>query len=398
MRKNVTNKKKILMLSWEYPPNVVGGLSRHVEGLAKALNTIGYQIHIITTWIEELPTYERIGDIEIFRVVPLNDGDSSFIRWVGGLNLSIAQQAMLLINEHEYALIHAHDWLVGSAAVTLKEEYHLPLVTTIHATEYGRNEGLFTEMQKKIHEQEQDLVSHSDKVIICSTSMKEEVLKVFGLESKKIVMIPNGIDTSIANITYKKEVLEKFPIYQDKKMVFSIGRMVKEKGFHTLIETAKVMEKSRTDVYFIIAGKGPMLQEFRHRVEHLGLKNIYFIGYVTDIEREALFRQCYLAVFPSLYEPFGIVALESMAYSKPTIVSNVGGLKGIIHHLNTGLLMKSNHSNSLIEQATTLLDNEELAAKLGENGKKMVETMYSWKRIAEDTQRVYEETELQMKI
>lgn len=386
------------MLSWEYPPNVIGGLSRHVEGLARALSTIGYEIHIITTWIEELPTYERIGSIEIFRVVPLNDGDSSFIRWVGGLNLSITQQAMALIKEHEYALIHAHDWLVGAAAVTLKKEYHLPLVTTIHATEHGRNEGIYTEMQKKIHEQEKDLVCDSDKVIICSPSMKEEVIQVFGLESQKIVMIPNGIDTSIANITYKKEVLERFPIQKEKKMVFSIGRMVKEKGFHTLIETAKEMEKSRKDVYFIIAGKGPMLQEFRHRVEHLGLKHIHFIGYVSDIEREALFRQCFLAVFPSLYEPFGIVALESMAYSKPTIVSNVGGLKGIIHHLHTGLLMESNHSNSLLEQVTTLIDNEELAAKLGMNAKKTVEAMYSWNRIAEDTHRVYEETELQMKL
>jgi glycosyltransferase involved in cell wall biosynthesis len=386
------------MLSWEYPPNVVGGLSRHVEGLAKALSTIGYQIHIITTWTRDLPTYERMGNIEIFRVVPLNDGDSSFIRWVGGLNLSITHQAIALIQEHEYALIHAHDWLVGAAAETLKEEYHLPLVTTIHATEYGRNEGIFTEMQKIIHEQEKDLVGYSDKVIICSPSMKEEILQVFGLDSQKIVMIPNGIDTSIANITYKKEVLERFPIQQEKKMVFSIGRMVKEKGFHTLIEAAKEMEKSRTDVYFIVAGKGPMLHEFRNRVEQLGLKHIHFIGYVSDIEREALFSQCYLAVFPSLYEPFGIVALESMAYSKPTVVSNVGGLKGIIHHLQTGLLMESNRSNSLIEQVTTLLDNEELAARLGMNGKKTVEAMYSWNRIAEDTHRVYEETELQMKL
>ncbi len=392
------NNKKILILSWEYPPNVVGGLSRHVEGLAKALTSIGYKIHIITTWIEELPMYERIGNIEIFRVVPLNEGDPSFIRWVGGLNLAIIHQAMDLMEEHEYALIHAHDWLVGAAAVTLKEKRILPLVTTIHATEHGRNEGIYTEMQKKIYEQEKELIHHSDKVIICSTSMKEEVLHIFDIEPHKIVMIPNGIDTSIANIIYSKEVLGKFPIHLEKKMVFSIGRMVKEKGFHTLIEAAKEMERSRPDVYFIIAGKGPMLQEFRHRVEMLGLKNIHFIGFVTDAEREALFKQCYLAVFPSLYEPFGIVALEAMAYSKPTIVSNVGGLKSIIHHLNTGLLMSSNNPKSFIEQATILLDNEELAIQLGESGKRMVEAMYSWKRIAEDTHRVFEETVLQIRL
>lgn len=392
------NNKKILMLSWEYPPNVVGGLSRHVEGLAKALTSIGYQIHIITTWIEELPKYERIGNIEIFRVVPLNEGEPSFIRWVGGLNLSIIHQAMDLMEEHEYALIHAHDWLVGAAAVTLKEKRQLPLVTTIHATEHGRNEGIYTEMQKKIYEQEKELIHYSDKVIICSTSMQEEVLHIFDIEPHKIVMIPNGIDTSIANIIYSKEVLDKFPIHQEKKMVFSIGRMVKEKGFHTLIEAAKEMERSRPDVYFMIAGKGPMLQEFRHRVEILGLNNIYFIGFVTDAEREALFKRCYFAVFPSLYEPFGIVALEAMAYSKPTIVSNVGGLKSIIHHLQTGLLMSSNDPKSFIEQATILLDNEELAIQLGESGKELVEAMYSWKRIAEDTHRVFEETVLQIRL
>jgi glycosyltransferase involved in cell wall biosynthesis len=141
-----------------------------------------------------------------------------------------------------------------------------------------------------------------------------------------------------------------------------------------------------------------MLQEFRHRVEILGLKNIHFIGFVSDAEREALFKKCYLAVFPSLYEPFGIVALEAMAYSKPTIVSNVGGLKSIIDHLHTGLLMSSNNSKSFIEQARIVLDNEELAIQLGESGKRMVDAMYSWQKIAEDTHRVFEKTVLQIRL
>jgi len=385
------------MLTWEYPPNIVGGLSRHVEGLAKGLCHLGYSVHIITTKLEELSPYEKDGNIEIYRVTPLNDKDLSFIHWVGGLNLAIIDQVNKLVKENHYLFIHAHDWLVGAAAITIKEAYKLPLITTIHATEHGRNQGIYTEMQKRIHEQEESLVKSSDKVIICSDFMKEEVKKVFGLDLHKIVMIPNGINTSFPDITYTKDVLSKFNIQSNKKMIFSIGRMVKEKGFYTLIEAAKIFENTRPDVYFIVAGKGPLLSEFRQTVLKLGLRNISFIGFVKETEREALFKECYLSVFPSLYEPFGIVALEAMINGKPTIVSNVGGLKGIINHLETGLLMKANCKESFIEQAGYLLDNEDLARVMGEKGKKLMEAKYSWRRIAVETEREYNETLLQLR-
>ncbi|MDZ5470992.1 glycosyltransferase (plasmid) [Bacillus sp. 31A1R] len=384
-------QEKILMLTWEYPPNIVGGLSRHVHGLSKALSNLGYEIHIITTQVNDLPNYEEDHGVHVYRVKPLNEKDPDFLSWVGGLNLSMVEKAMELLVTHDFKMIHAHDWLVGAAGLTIKEEMNLPLLATIHATEHGRNDGIYTEMQKFIHNKERSLINGADKVIICSEFMREELMKVFRVSEDKLAMIPNGIDES-ENHLVSSDCFD-LPIDKNRKMIFSIGRMVKEKGFDTLIQAAEKMRDLKSDVYFIVAGKGPLLEEYRRRVFETRLsEQVYFVGFVTDEQRQALLNYCHIAVFPSRYEPFGIVALESMLYSKPTIVSNVGGLKGIVQHQKTGLLMEPDCSESLVEQLSFLIHNEDVARDLGEKGKRIVERLFSWQRVAEETKRVFEET------
>lgn len=379
---------KILLLSWEYPPNVVGGLSRHVIGLAVQLAKQGHEVHVMTARNEDLPSYERADGVHVHRVRPINDQDENFLSWIGGLNLSMAFKGEQLAEEIHFDLIHAHDWLVGSAAIVLKEVLGLPLLTTIHATEHGRNNGIYTDIQKFIHEREEMLIAASEQLIVCSDYMKESLLTVFHAEESKITVIPNGIDPPAT----KGPVHKVYPEITNRSYIFSIGRIVQEKGFETIIEAAKLAKELQHDYFFIIAGKGPILEKYQRQVEESNLsKHIVFIGYITDEERNELIQGSEMVVVPSLYEPFGIAVLEAMIQKKPVIVSNTGGMRGIVKHLQTGLVMNPGDAMSLLEQVAILRNHPKLADEIGLKGSQAARSLYSWRRIALDTSRVMED-------
>jgi glycogen synthase len=388
-------KLKVLILSWEFPPNIVGGLSRHVVGLATHLSEQGHEVHVLTAGKHNLPSFEVMNGIIVHRVRPVNEYDDHFLSWIAGLNMAMAFKADQLVEEIDFDLIHAHDWLVGAAAISLKELLEIPLLTTIHATEHGRNNGIYTEMQQFIHEKEQQLIIESDQIIVCSEYMKDELNRVFLLQNKNITVIPNGIEP----LTVKKKIAEVIPELADKKYIFSIGRIVEEKGFETIIEAAAIAKEKKQNFIFVIAGKGPMLTEYQNQVIVRGLEGyVSFIGYVTDEQRNALIEACELAVIPSLYEPFGIVVLEAMALGKPTVVSNTGGMKGIIKHLQTGMLMVPGNPKSLLEQIEFLLNQPEKAKEIGSKGKQIVQSLYGWKRIAAETSRIMKDTLLRKRV
>ncbi|MBS4191296.1 glycosyltransferase [Bacillus sp. FJAT-49705] len=392
-------RKKILLLTWEYPPYIIGGLSRHVHGLAGGLHKKDYEVHVITANPNHQIQEEFSDGIHIYRVNPLLEKDNDFLSWIGGLNLAMIQKVMELSKIHHFSLIHAHDWLVGACGLTLKEFIAAPLVVTIHATEFGRNNGIYNELQRFIYEKEQQLIHHTKHLIVCSTYMKKELHHVFSMKKdKRIWTIPNGIEEK-GHKGITKEVLSAIPIQKNKRLIFSVGRIVKEKGFDTLIEAAYKLHLIYPDLYFIIAGKGPMLNEYRNKVIEKCLQDVvFFIGFVTDEQKNALFSNCTIAVFPSRYEPFGIVAIESLSKGIPTIASNTGGLKEIIQHEVNGLLMEAGNSDSLLEQVVTYLENESKARKIGSNGRKMVESVFSWERIAKETNKVYKEAIINNKV
>ncbi|CRK84140.1 glycosyltransferase family 4 protein [Neobacillus massiliamazoniensis] len=388
-------KLKILMLCWEYPPNVVGGLSRHVYGLSAHLAKMGHEVHVVTAGNDELLSFESLNGVHVHRVKPLNKYDHSFITWIGGLNVAIGYKAEKLAEEIEFDLIHAHDWLVGAAAIALKETLSIPLLSTIHATEYGRNNGIHTEMQQFIHEKEIQLMEESDMIIVCSQYMIENLISIFQVNVEKIAVVPNGIDP----VEFSGNFNELFPELEHKKYIFSIGRIVKEKGFETIIEAAAIAKEKGLNLFFVIAGKGPMLDTYRRNIVERRLEEqITFIGYINDDQRNALISGSEMAVFPSLYEPFGIVALETMVLGKPTIVSNTGGLKGIVKHLQTGLLMIPGDAKSLLEQIDFLMQHPKKADEIGNKGKQITTSLYGWKRIASETSNIMEDTILQHRI
>ncbi|MFJ5758019.1 glycosyltransferase family 4 protein [Neobacillus sp. NPDC093182] len=380
---------KILILTWEYPPNVVGGLSRHVYGLSVHLAEQGHEVHVVTAGNGGLSAYEIMNGVHVHRVTPINNHDDHFLSWIAGLNLAMSFKGEILAEDIKFDIVHAHDWLVGTSAITLKEVLSIPLLSTIHATEHGRNKGIHTDMQRFIHEKELQLITESDQVIVCSTFMREELLANFYLSDKKMTIIPNGIDQS----DVKVDPNNIYPFIKNRKYIFSVGRIVEEKGFETLIEAAQAAKDRGQDIYFVIAGKGPMMERYRKMVTEKQLDHhIAFIGYVTDEQRNALLVNSEIAVFPSLYEPFGIVALEAMILAKPTIVSETGGLKGIVRDRQTGLLMVPGDAESLLDNIDFLLQNPQTAKEIGIKGMKIVKSLYGWKRIAAQTVNVMEDT------
>ncbi|WP_045517629.1 glycosyltransferase family 4 protein [Neobacillus niacini] len=380
---------KILILTWEYPPNVVGGLSRHVYGLSIHLTQLGHEVHVVTAGNGGHPPYEVINGVHVHRVTPLNSQDDNFLSWIAGLNLAMSFKGEKIADDIKFDIVHAHDWLVGTSAITLKEVLSIPLLSTIHATEHGRNNGIHTDMQRFIHEKELQLITESDQVIVCSNYMREELLTNFHLSDKKMTTIPNGIEQD----DVKVDPNEIYPFIKNRKYIFSVGRIVKEKGFETIIEAAEAAKESGMDIYFVIAGKGPMLERYRKMVMEQQLDHyVAFIGYVSDEQRNALLVNSEIAVFPSLYEPFGIVALEAMILAKPTIVSETGGLKGIVLHRQTGLLMVPGDADSLLNNIDFFLQDPHRAKEIGIKGMQIVKSLYGWKRIASQTVIVMEDT------
>ncbi len=384
-------KGAILVLSWEYPPNIVGGLSRHVQDLSRHLVKKGKTVHVITAGGNSLKEFEEDQGVYVHRVMPLHPHENDFFQWVFDLNISITRKIHELMNHNRFELIHAHDWIVTTSALMTKSIYDIPLVTTIHSTESGRNNGIHTDLQQKIHNEEDAVIKESNTIIVCSEHMKQEVNELFVREAP-IEVIPNGVD--IENVINKKSYTR--PI--EEPFYFSVGRMVYEKGFETIIDTAEVLKKT-SNRKFIIAGKGPELEYYRQLVRLKGLEeHVHFIGYISDDERNRYLHHCEAVIFPSLYEPFGIVALEAMAAQKAVIATNTGGLRTIIKKGNVGILFEPNNPLSLIEALEELESQPDQKFKLGENGQDVINSMFNWERIASRTINIYDDILLQSKL
>lgn len=389
-------RPRVLMLSWEFPPMTVGGLSRHVYDLSRFLVRQGWDVHVITTEIGEYPEDERVEGVEVHRVRVMKPDGGEFIHWAFQLNLMMIERCKkLLASDLRFDLIHAHDWLVAQAAITLKKETKLPLVATIHATEHGRNQGIYSDLQREIHQLEWKLTDEAQRVILCSAYMQEEVERIFQIPIKKCAVIPNGVDPELLRVSREegKRQAEKSTItpyaLPHERIVFFVGRLVREKGVHTLLEAAPDILASFPDVKFVIAGKGPALEDLIHRADLFGIREkTNFTGFITDEERNRLYRLAEVAVFPSLYEPFGIVALEGMATHTPVIVSDVGGLADVISHGKNGLKMHPGNPTSLATQVKALLGNREFAMTLADNALRQL-WKYDWNQIAGQTMSIY---------
>ncbi len=382
------------MLSWEYPPKVVGGIARHVHDLAIALVKHGMEIDVVTCGAQGAPEFEVDEGVNVHRINMNNPIAPDFLTWVLQLNLNLVEESIRLgVNGNKFDLIHAHDWLVAYAGKNLKHSQHIPLISTIHATEYGRNNGLHNELQRYISNVEWWLGYESWRVIACSRYMEGELKRVFQMPEDKLRIIPNGVYPG----EFQKTNVNPLKIRNrysspDEKIIFHIGRIVREKGLGVLLEAMPRVLEVEPRVKLVIAGKGPYLDELRHRAYQLGIySRIYFTGYIDDNTRNALFQSADVAVFPSLYEPFGIVALEGMAAGIPVVVADTGGMSEIVKHGVNGLKAYSNNIISLADNIIWALQHPDHTLQMKHKAMEDIKNIYNWERIASKTIEIYEQ-------
>lgn len=384
---------KILMLTWEYPPRIVGGIARVVHDLSKRLIKDGHEVTVVTYRDNaDVPEYENDKGVNVYRVDNYMIHPNNFIDWIMQLNFNMLSKATEIINkEGGFDVIHAHDWLVTYAAKSLKNAYDIPIVATIHATEAGRNSGIHDETQRYINDTEWLLTYEATEVIVNSNYMKNEIQRLFGLPFDKINVIPNGINLSNFTGIERDYDFRRQYAMDNEKIILYVGRLVYEKGVQHLIAAMPKILSNYNDAKLIIAGRGGMMDELRAEASNLGLNDkIYFTGYLNSKQVQKMYKCADVAVFPSTYEPFGIVALEAMLAGVPTVVSDVGGLDEIVTHGVDGMKSYVGNANSIADSVTALLYDHQLATNVSKKAKQKVKDQFNWEKIAQDTHFTYE--------
>ena len=382
---------RICMLTWEFPPRIVGGIARHCLALSKALAKLGHEVYVVTLEFPGAPLFEDINGIKVYRVL-IELGHPNFIIWTFLFNHFMEKKVADLSENIEFDIIHIHDWLTAKAGISSKHFLNKPLISTIHSTEEGRSRGLHNPDSFLIDGIEWWMTYEARQVIVCSNSVKWEVESHFSLPHDKVTVIPNGIEVSSFNLNInREEVKRRYGIKPNERIILFVGRLVPQKGVDTLIKAAPLIMQQHRDARILIAGDGWSRNYLEELARSMGLGDrIRFLGFISDWELEDLMVTADVLVVPSIYEPFGIVALEGMAAGTPVVATNIGGLSEIIEHDRTGVLVYPEDPGSIAWGINKVLSDPKYADWLVRNARRKVRKAYSWEAIAKRTVEVYE--------
>ena len=388
---------RLLILTWEYPPNVVGGLGQHVAELVPALVEQRVEIYVVTPVSSKNQVCSRLEQgVMVHRIFsPALNSEADIYEQVVATNQLLIDHIVSLATT--YDLIHVHDWLVSFAGIALQEKLKIPLVATIHATERGRSRGyISSDLQRSIDEAERRLIQEANHLIVCSHYMADEVQTFFHTSPTRLDVVPNGVDLATLQVADSESELAAFKTKYaepDDLVIFSVTRLVHEKGLHLLVEAASEIFKQCSRARIIIAGKGPEAENLKRQADHLGISSrVNFVGFISNEDRNRFYKIATMAIFPSLYEPFGIVALEAMALRCSVVVSDIGGLGEIVTHGENGITIYPNDAESVAWGVMRLLNYPEIGLRCAERAYRYVDELYNWGRIARLTRGVYRRT------
>jgi glycogen(starch) synthase len=388
-------RERVLMLSWEYPPVVVGGLGRHVHALSAALVEAGHEVTVVTRHAPGAPLEEYARGVRVVRapedppLFPL--ATPTLLAWTMAFNHTLTRAALRAADTGGYDVIHAHDWLVTHAAVTLKEHLDLPMVATVHATEAGRHQGwLPGDMNKCIHSVEWWLAHEACRVLVCSEYMRWEVTRLLGLAPARVSVVPNGVDSAVWQAAPRAVSAARARFAGEGPLLGFAGRLVYEKGVQDLIAALPAMRAEHPGLRVVIAGDGPHRAELQEEVRRLKLhRAVSFAGFMGDGELPAVLAATDALVVPSIYEPFGMVALEGASAGAPLAVAATGGLAEIVEPGVTGVTFPAKSPDALATSVGGLLEDELFARQVAKQARAMVDERYAWASVARRTAEVY---------
>jgi glycogen synthase len=389
---------KILMVSWEYPPVVIGGLGRHVHHLSTALAAAGHEVVILSrrptgTDPRTHPSSDEV--VDGVRVIAAAQDPHEFsfgadmMAWTLAMGHSMIRAGVSLKKRNGNRpwrpdVVHAHDWLVAHPAITLAQFSDVPMVSTIHATEAGRHSGWVSgAISRQVHAVESWLVRESDSLITCSASMADEITELFGPGLAGITVIRNGIDAA------------RWPFAERRQRtgpaeLLYLGRLEYEKGVHDVIAALPRIRRTHPGTTLTIAGEGTqqewlIKQARKHRV----LKATRFAGHLDHAELLAVLHRADAAVLPSHYEPFGIVALEAAAAGTPLVTSNIGGLGEAVINGQTGVSCAPRDVGALATAVRAVLDDPDAAQRRARAARERLTSDFDWGTVATQTAQIY---------
>ena len=389
---------KVLMVSWEYPPVVIGGLGRHVHHLSTALAAAGHEVVVLSrrpsgTDPSTHPSSDEIS--ENVRVVAAAQDPHEFsfakdmMAWTLAMGHAMVRAGLSLkdtSSDHPWRpdVVHAHDWLVAHPAVALAEFYDVPMISTIHATEAGRHSGWVSgSLSRQVHAVESWLARESDSLITCSASMCDEITELFGPGLAEATVIRNGIEA--ARWPFASRRRRSGPA----ELLF-VGRLEYEKGVHDAIAALPRIRRAHPGTTLTIAGEGTQQdwlveQARKHRV----LKATRFVGRLDHEELLAALHRADAAVLPSHYEPFGLAALEAAAAGTPLVTSNIGGLGEAVINGETGMSCPPRDVTRLAKAVNAVLDDPTAAQRRARAARERLTSDFDWHTVADETAQVY---------
>ncbi len=314
-----------------------------------------------------------------------------FIAWTFGFNVAVTRAGLALISDWRPDVVHGHDWLVAQASVLLQEAAGLPFMLTVHATESGRQRGvLMTDLSRDIDSTEEWAVRHADGVIVCSEYMRDEVTDLFGRSTDGIHVIPNGIDPDEWTSTEGRRRAARRQ--HGRPLIAFAGRLEVEKGVQTLIDAMPILRTTVPDARAVVIGAGAADRDLRAHARRRRLgEAVTFAGFVSEADLRAIVSAADAAVVPSLYEPFGFVALEAMALGAPLVVSRTGGLAEIVDEGRTGWEFSPGDPADLAAALAQVLSDRSEARRRARAARADLAERFGWAVIADRTDDAYRE-------
>jgi len=410
------------VLVYEYPPKIVGGLGTYAAEITRKFVLLDHDVTIFTMNddLGSLPTRELWRGIEIHRPVDIDVSDSlpdviaeDIKKWGRGGGIQLFSKILVynylsaskMVNDlvksegFKYDIVAAHDWLSVIGGTAIKRELGLPFVFHVHSTEKGRTLGNGSDVISNIEYRGGQM---ADLVITVSNAMKDELISL-GFPAEKIRVVPNGVDPekySPGQVGNDRigEVKQRYGLKDNDLMVLFLGRLVWVKGVDKLIGAMPQVLQKVPNAKLVIVGLGEMREYLEKLVQNLKLQDVvdFRFEFIPEEERIAHYAACDVAVFPSLYEPFGIVALEAMSMEKPVVVgaSGVSGMREVVvptGQEQCGFHVNPNDPADIAWGVVNAVQDSQRKVELGRNGRKRVLQEFSWDAVAKKTVQLYSE-------
>jgi len=379
---------RVCFISFEFPPNVLGGVGTYAEAIVEGLKRRGVDVFVITRGNRNDYCHRIFG-------VPTSN---------------VRYWRRLFFMKPALSLLHKLNKLMDFDLVHFNEPHimlgklDLPTVCTIHSTQVNeiRLKLVGSRTLETTHDI-RDLIwkgpmgsifdvfkAHAvDKIICPSPHLVGLIRSYCFVDEQKICVIPNGINLKELDKIedHDTSVLRKYGLERDKYLLF-VGRLSVLKGVQHLIEAFRTIKKEYTNLKLVIVGTG----EYEDYLRNLayGMDDIVFTGYVDALAvKKSLYENCVAVVVPSSYEGLPMVVLEAMACKKAVIASDVGGIPMLIRHGKNGFLAKPGDSKSLEKFIRILLEDPDLRKNMGSFGRKLAEEKFTVDKMVSETLRVY---------